>query len=89
MTCTEFLALLDDLIDDSVTTEMRADLQEHLRGCEHCEVTLSTTRKTIETTAPTKSTMPRPPRASPRRHHGTLQKGLLIPFLQAAALPGK
>ncbi len=48
MTCTEFLAQLDDLIDDSVTQQMRADLQEHLRGCEHCEVTLSTTRKTIE-----------------------------------------
>ncbi|MGA2726919.1 MAG: zf-HC2 domain-containing protein [Terracidiphilus sp.] len=48
MTCTEFLAQLDDLIDDAVTSEMRADLQEHLRGCEHCEVTLSTTRKTIE-----------------------------------------
>jgi len=48
VTCTEFLALLDDLIDDSVTTEMRADLQEHLRGCEHCEVTLNTTRKTIQ-----------------------------------------
>jgi hypothetical protein len=40
--------MLDDLIDESVTTEMRADLQEHLRGCEHCEVTLSTTRKTIQ-----------------------------------------
>lgn len=48
MTCTEFLALLDDLIDDTVTTAMRADLQDHLRGCEHCEVTLNTTRKTIE-----------------------------------------
>ena len=48
MTCTEFLALLDDLIDDSVTAEARAELQAHLRGCEHCEVTLSTTRKTIE-----------------------------------------
>ncbi len=48
MTCTEFLAQLDDLIDDAVTTKMRADLQEHLRGCEHCEVTLNTTRKTIE-----------------------------------------
>jgi len=48
MTCTEFLALLDDLIDETVTTEMRADLQEHLHGCSHCEVTLSTTRKTIE-----------------------------------------
>lgn len=48
MTCTEFLALLDDLIDDSVTTEMRSELQEHLRGCEHCEITLNTTRKTIQ-----------------------------------------
>ena len=48
MTCTEFLAQLDDLIDDAVTSQMRADLQEHLRGCEHCEVTLNTTRKTIE-----------------------------------------
>ncbi|HKF46258.1 MAG TPA: zf-HC2 domain-containing protein [Terracidiphilus sp.] len=48
MTCTEFLALLDDLIDGSVASEMRADLQEHLRGCEHCEVTLNTTRKTIQ-----------------------------------------
>ena len=48
MTCTEFLALLDDLIDETVTTEMRADLQEHLHGCSHCEVTLSTTRKTIQ-----------------------------------------
>jgi len=48
VTCTEFLAQLDELLDDAVTTEMRADLREHLRGCEHCEVTLSTTRKTIE-----------------------------------------
>jgi anti-sigma factor RsiW len=48
MTCTEFLALLDDLIDDEVTAEMRADLQQHLHGCSHCEVTLSTTRKTIQ-----------------------------------------
>jgi len=48
VTCTEFLALLDDLIDDSVTPETRAELQQHLRGCDHCEVTLSTTRKTIE-----------------------------------------
>jgi hypothetical protein len=48
VTCTEFLAQLDDLIDDTVTATMRADLQEHLRGCDHCEVTLNTTRKTIE-----------------------------------------
>ena len=48
MTCTEFLALLDELIDDDVSAQTRSLLQQHLQGCEHCEVTLSTTRKTIE-----------------------------------------
>lgn len=48
MTCTEFLALLDDLIDDSVSAETRTELHLHLKDCEHCEVTLNTTRKTIE-----------------------------------------
>ena len=48
MTCTEFLALLDELIDDDVSAETRSLLQVHLKGCEHCEVTLNTTRKTIE-----------------------------------------
>lgn len=47
MTCTEFLALLDDMIDDAAM-DMRADLREHLSTCEHCEVTLNTTRKTIQ-----------------------------------------
>ena len=45
MTCSEFLALLDDMID---APELRADLKDHLESCEHCEVTLNTTRKTIE-----------------------------------------
>ena len=48
MTCSEFLVQLDDLIDDKVSVRMRADLEEHLHGCEHCVITLSTTRKTIE-----------------------------------------
>ncbi len=48
MTCSEFLAMLDDMIDNEVNANMRADLEEHMRGCEHCEVTLNTTRKTIQ-----------------------------------------
>lgn len=48
MTCTEFLAQLDDLIDDEVTVSLRADLEEHLHECDHCVITLNTTRKTIE-----------------------------------------
>jgi hypothetical protein len=46
--CSEFLALLDDLMDDSLTPEVRADFEQHLRGCGHCEVILNTTKKTIE-----------------------------------------
>lgn len=48
MTCKEFLALLDDLIDDTVTPEMRVELEKHLGKCGHCEVIFNTTRKTIE-----------------------------------------
>jgi len=39
--------MLDELIDDTVTAEVRVVLEEHMRGCEHCTVTLSTTRQTI------------------------------------------
>jgi anti-sigma factor RsiW len=48
MTCKEFLALLDDLIDDTVTDATRSELRSHLGRCGHCEVILNTTRKTIE-----------------------------------------
>ena len=48
MTCTEFLAQLDEMLDQDVAIPLRTDLQEHLRCCEHCEITLSTTRKTIQ-----------------------------------------
>jgi anti-sigma factor RsiW len=48
VTCREFLALLDDMIDDTVTAETRNELRAHLGHCPHCKVTLDTTRKTIE-----------------------------------------
>ena len=48
MTCTEFLAILDDLIDDSVATQTRAEVEQHLKKCGHCEVIFNTTRKTIQ-----------------------------------------
>ena len=48
MTCTEFIAQLDDFIDARVSAALRTDLEEHLRTCEHCVITLNTTRKTIE-----------------------------------------
>ena len=48
MTCSEFLAELDDMIDNAVSAPLRADLELHLKECEHCVITLNTTRKTIE-----------------------------------------
>lgn len=48
MTCSEFLAQLDELLDEKVAGTMRADLEQHLRECDHCVVTYNTTRKTIE-----------------------------------------
>jgi hypothetical protein len=48
VTCTEFLAQLDEMLDQDAAIPLRADLEEHLRECDHCEITLSTTRKTIQ-----------------------------------------
>jgi hypothetical protein len=48
VTCTEFLAQLDEMLDQDAAIPLRADLQEHLKDCEHCEITLHTTRKTIQ-----------------------------------------
>ena len=48
MTCTEFLAILDDVIDESIAGQTRSEIETHLRKCGHCEVVLNTTRKTIE-----------------------------------------
>jgi anti-sigma factor RsiW len=48
VTCKQFLALLDDLIDGSITAETRTELDQHLKGCEHCQVIFDTTRKTIQ-----------------------------------------
>jgi len=48
VTCTEFLAILDDVIDESIASQTRAEIESHLRKCGHCEVVLDTTRKTIE-----------------------------------------
>jgi len=48
VTCTEFLAQLDEMLDQEAAIPLRADLQAHLESCEHCEITLSTTRTTIQ-----------------------------------------
>jgi Putative zinc-finger len=48
VTCTEFLAMMDEVIDESIAAQTRAEIESHLKGCGHCEVVLNTVRKTIE-----------------------------------------
>jgi len=36
------------MLDEKATGSLRIDLEQHLRECEHCVITLNTTRKTIE-----------------------------------------
>lgn len=48
MICSEFLVHLDDLLDGTLDAALRAELEAHMGTCEHCTITFSTTRKTIE-----------------------------------------
>lgn len=48
MICSEFLLHLDDLLDNAVDPTLRAEMEAHLGSCEHCTITVTTTRKTIE-----------------------------------------
>lgn len=47
MTCTEFLAQMTDYFDGRVEPELMAEIQSHLCECNHCEVLVDTTQKTI------------------------------------------
>lgn len=48
MTCKEFVALIDDLLDNQVSAEIRTEFEQHMQGCAHCQVVYNTTRKTIQ-----------------------------------------
>jgi len=48
VTCKEFVAMLDDVLDSQVSEEVRAEFEQHMQGCAHCEVVYNTTRKTIQ-----------------------------------------
>ena len=48
MNCTEFLANLTDYFDAKTAATLRSELEQHMGGCDHCHVTVNTTRQTIE-----------------------------------------
>jgi len=51
MNCREFIALLEDYLEMTVTPETLAELEEHLAGCVPCQAYLKTYRRTRELAA--------------------------------------
>ena len=48
MNCTEFMVELTDLLDERLDRALRAELDEHMLGCDHCKVVFVTTKQTIQ-----------------------------------------
>ena len=51
MNCKEFIALLADYLEMTVSPDTRAALEEHLAGCQPCQAYLRTYRRTREVAA--------------------------------------
>ncbi|MDP9171118.1 MAG: zf-HC2 domain-containing protein [Acidobacteriota bacterium] len=47
LTCKDFLAELNDFLDETTKQEIRAKLERHLTECPNCWVICDTTKKTI------------------------------------------
>jgi hypothetical protein len=48
VTCAEVLRELSNFIDGNVDPKLRAEIENHLRGCRRCSVLLDSTRKTLK-----------------------------------------
>lgn len=46
--CQELVATLSEYIDGELSSELCADLEAHLRGCDNCRAVVNTMRKTID-----------------------------------------
>lgn len=47
ISCEEVLRELANYLDEEISPEMRAQMEEHLHACHNCAVLVSTTYKTI------------------------------------------
>jgi anti-sigma factor RsiW len=45
--CTDLLAKLNDYFDGDIDPALMAEINAHLGTCHHCEIVVSTTRKTV------------------------------------------
>jgi len=48
LTCKDFIRELSDYLDESLDSEIRAKLENHISECPNCWVIADTTRKTIQ-----------------------------------------
>ena len=48
LTCKDFLGELSEYLDESVDTETRLKLEEHIAECPNCWVIADTTKKTVQ-----------------------------------------
>ena len=46
-TCRQLLSSLSEYIDGSLSEAICADLEQHLQGCQNCQIVLDTLKKTI------------------------------------------
>ncbi len=47
VTCAQVLKELSNYIDEDIDPRLRAEIEEHLRGCHRCSILLDSTRKTL------------------------------------------
>lgn len=48
LTCKDFLSELSDYLDESVDSEEKSKLEQHIAECPNCWVITDTTKKTIQ-----------------------------------------
>jgi hypothetical protein len=48
LTCKQFLAELNDYLDESVDVELKRKLETHINECPNCWVVCDTTKRTIQ-----------------------------------------
>jgi len=46
--CKEVMQELSNFLDGDIDESLKTDLRSHLTRCQHCQVVIDTTRKTIE-----------------------------------------
>ena len=47
VTCAQVLRELSNYIDEDIDPRLRAEIEEHLRGCHRCSVLVDSTRKML------------------------------------------